>query len=79
MTSMNDFTGLRLRLAIRKLMLTRADRSEYANRVLKFKFSWATREQVQKAIDELLREGLLTEKKGNYGAAILVWHEEKIG
>jgi hypothetical protein len=70
-----NFLNLRLRLAIRKAMLTTADHRYYRS-LLHYRYPWAKREQVETVVDEYLCEGLLTEEKGSGGASILVWHEE---
>lgn len=77
MTTTTEFTNLRLRLAIRKVMLNQAERRFYKNMLLT-KFAWATREQVGRVINEYLAEGVLSEEKSKLGKTILTWHEEAI-
>jgi len=73
----NQFNNLRLRLAIRKAMLTlgkpESRKSELLNR-----FSWESDELKTTVVAELIAEGLLTEKQGTKGASILVWHDERV-
>jgi hypothetical protein len=76
-TTKADFINLRLRLSIRRAMLSIGDR-RYYREVLPRRFPWATREQVMQVVDEYVREGILTEEKGKQGGSILTWHEEAI-
>lgn len=72
-----DFTQLRLRLAIRKTMLVQKNRRIYRN-MLHYRYSWAPRELVEAAIDDFIREGVITELKGKFGKSILTWNEEGV-
>lgn len=72
---MDNFTQLRLRLGIRKAMLNLADRQIHRSMLMN-RFPWASREEVAAAIDECLKDGVLTEEKGAREAPILTWHEE---
>jgi len=70
----DQLINLRLRLAIRKAMLTFAERRIYKNMLLT-RFAWATKEQCAQVIDEYVREGLFTEENGKQGSVILIWNE----
>jgi hypothetical protein len=75
--SMSNLNDMRLRLAIRKAALTRADRRLYHS-ALKHRFPWATLKEIDTAVGELLHEGLLTKEKGGSGAVVYLWHEELV-
>jgi hypothetical protein len=70
-----NFQHLRLKLAIRKAMLRRAEREEYRV-VLRRAFPWASTAVFDKVIADCVAEGTITEKKGGYGGVIYAWHEE---
>jgi hypothetical protein len=72
-----DFNHLRLKLAIRKAMITLRDR-ECSRALLFQRFRWASRDLFEAVVAECLREGTLTQKTGSRGAEILAWHEEAI-
>jgi hypothetical protein len=75
-TSLN-YSHLRLKLAIRKAMLTLRDRQSGRKSLLQ-RFPWADQGLFDAVVEECLREGTLTQKPGQRGAEILMWHEERV-
>ena len=76
MTLQNNYNHLRLKLAIRKAMLSTPDH-EYGRRSLFCRFKWASRELFDTVVAECIAEGTLAEGESSRNKVpVLTWHED---
>ena len=77
MTLETNYNHLRLKVAIRKAMLSARDH-EYPRRSLLLRFRWASQELFDETVSDLIREGTITEKTSSrHKVPVLVWNEQE--